>query len=210
MKKAAGAVTEKTIEIPEIRRQRIRVELVGESPLITNRFTEKSKTDITDKQGGKATVKKPPRVPENEFKSAMHLMNGNGKPKYGVRAISIKKAMATAGMRFADQSKVGIFGMVMVHGNDRGLVEILGPAPQMGEDMVVFNRKVTSIAYRPYFSPWRVEVDIDFMSNFISMEQVVNLLNLAGMTVGIGTWRVENGGDKGTFRVGKVTEVKSK
>lgn len=205
--KAKTVTAEKTIEIPEIRKQRIRVELIGESPLITNRFTEKAQADIADKQGGKAKTKKPPRVPEEEFRSAIHVISDGKNPRYGIRAISIKKSMATAGMRFADQSKVGIFGMVMVHGNEKGIVEILGPEPQMGEDMVVFKNGTTSIAYRPYFSPWRVEVDIEFMANFISLEQIINLLNLAGMTVGIGSWRVEKGGDKGTFRVGKVKVI---
>ena len=49
----------------------------------------------------------------------------------------------------------------------------------------------TSLAYRPMFQNWSMPIDVVYNANIISQEQVVNLFQVAGFAVGIGSWRPE-------------------
>lgn len=60
------------------------------------------------------------------------------------------------------------------------------------------------IRYRPEFKHWRVKLPIKYNADKISLEQLVNLFNLAGFGVGVGEWRPEKDGQYGMFHV--VTE----
>jgi hypothetical protein len=71
----------------------------------------------------------------------------------------------------------------------------------MVEDNVRLGGKTADLRYRPYFSGWSILLKITHNANVITQEQVVNLLNLAGFSVGIGDWRPEKDGNAGRFHV---------
>ena len=71
----------------------------------------------------------------------------------------------------------------------------------MREDMVRVGMGTVDIRFRPEFRQWGMSVLIQFNARAISQEQVVNLLNLGGFSVGVGEWRPEKDGDKGRFSV---------
>lgn len=205
------------VEVPEIKLSWLSIELIGESPLLTNRFSDTAKKSIEAKQQGKAAQTKPPRNPEAEFVEACYKLPAPTDStkkivgdRYGFRAIAIKKAMVTAGFRFATGKGTQLNGAFFVDGPHSGFVEILGPKPKMQGDMVVLKgmSKVASIAYRPYFFPWRMIVEVKYIPNFITRDQLLNLAILAGQCVSLGSWRVEKGGDKGLYRVGEVKDVR--
>lgn len=63
-----------------------------------------------------------------------------------------------------------------------------------------------NIAYRPEFVDWSAELYIEFDENQITGEQVVNLVNQAGFTSGVGDWRPsspKSPGIHGMFEVHK-------
>lgn len=187
--------------IPELRWRWLEVELIGESPLVTNRFREDVLKGIEDKQQGEAQLKKAKRVPEKEFLGSIHWIDEK-KKRYGFPAIGLKKAMATAGMRFAEKMKrTEAAGQFFIHGPHHGLIEIIAPFPTMVTDIVKLNGKVIMPVYRPYFYPWRMKVFMRFAENFLSKSDICNLFNLAGQCVSIGAWGVEHLGDKGCFRL---------
>lgn len=186
-------MADKVIEIPEIRLRTMVVAIEGTSPLLTNRFGERARQAIEDKQQKKAKTAKEARIPEQEFKDACHLIR---KGVYGFPAVGIKKALVVAGGRFADEKMTHLRGVINIMGD---LIEIIGPEPTMRSDTVRLQGGVTSIAYRPQFFPWEMEIPIKFNATMISEAQILNLFQICGFAVGFGAWRPESNGVYGQF-----------
>lgn len=214
-KRTSTEPQENKIYIPEIRFEWMIVTIRGDTPLICNRCSETTIQGIEDKQTGKAANKKAPRDPDQEFMEHCHIIGGEQpnrdtflEQKFGFPAIGVKKSIATAAMRFADAEKVQMFGLITVHGPHRGLIEIQEQKPVMGRDPVKPPAQNTMhIAYRAYFYPWEMAVPIKFVASAITAEQVLNAIRWAGTSVGIGSWRVERGGDKGAFSIAKIERL---
>ena len=80
------------------------------------------------------------------------------------------------------------------------LVEIKGK-PNMREDMVRIGMGTADIRYRPEFKEWSVTLPLRYNADKISLDQIVNMFNLAGFGVGVGEWRPEKDGTHGMFHV---------
>lgn len=186
-------MADKTIEIPAINLRSMVVTIKGETPLLTNRFGEKARQKIEDKQQKKAKGPKEARNPEEEFQDAAHRLPGGG---YGFPAVGIKKALVVAGGRFADEKMTHLRGVINVMGD---LIEIKAKPPTMRSDTVRLQGGVTSIAYRPMFMPWEMEIPIVFNASIIGEAQIMNLFQIAGFAVGFGAWRPECNGVFGQF-----------
>lgn len=192
----------KTITIPQLRTARLRVRVEGITPLITHAFSEAAMRAMESAQQGAAKVKKAPRNPQAEYEASVYR-TPDGHP--AIPAIAIKRAMVTAGQRFAGEKATELFGAFSIPAE---LLEIEGDAPAMRSDRVVLSGigRVSSITYRAQYSlPWALSVPLVLNADFITPDQAVNLLRLAGFSVGIGDWRVERRGSFGQFSVAEVT-----
>ncbi len=68
------------------------------------------------------------------------------------------------------------------------------------EDVIRLPNKSADLRFRPVYTPWSLDITIDYVANVYTAEQVVNLLEAAGFSVGIGENRPEkSGGSWGTF-----------
>lgn len=188
-------MAERTIEIPEIKLRTMLVGIAGETPLLTNRFGEKAREKIENKQQKKAKGAREARNPEEEFQDACHMIRDG---VYGFPAVGIKKALVVAGGRFADEKMTHLRGVINIMGD---LIEIKAPPPKMRSDTVRLATGVTSIAYRPMFMPWAMDIPIRFNSSIIGESQILNLFQIAGFAVGLGAWRPECNGTFGTFKI---------
>lgn len=205
----------KEVAIPEISHKWLIVTIAGDGPMITNRFDPKQIEQIEEKQGGAAKQKKAPRQPMQEFLAHLHPMGevepteeNYGELVYGYPAIGIKKALLSAGYRWCERTQTEMCGEIFVSGaGGTGLVPILAPAPIMRRDVVVLKTGVTSLAYRPYFYPWKMVLPIRLTIPFTTEAEVVNFVRMAGLGVGIGSWRIEKKGDKGGFQITNVRTV---
>lgn len=199
MKKTASK-SETDILIPEIKTAFIQVRISGTTALICHRFSEESQQAIEARQQGEAKIKKPPRNPEQECAAACYR-NTDG--DYAFPASGIKRAIVTAGQRFAGEKSTELNGVLNI---PQELIPIIGDSPRMRADRVVLSgpSRVSSIAYRPEFLHWAMVVPIAYVDNFISADQIINLLRIAGFSVGIGDWRVEKKGWAGQFIVDGV------
>lgn len=187
-------MAERTIEIPTIKLDTIVVTVDGVTPLLTNRFGEKARQKIEDKQQKKAKGAKEARNPEEEFHDACHMIADGA---YGFPAVGIKKALVVAGGRFADEKMTHLRGVINIMGD---LIPILSSKPPtMRSDTVRLQGGVTSIAYRPQFSPWSMEIPVKFNASIIGPAQILNLFQIAGFAVGFGAWRPECNGVFGQF-----------
>lgn len=188
-------MAERTIEIPEIKLDRMTVSVRGTSPLLTNRFGENAITMIENKQQKKAKGVKEARDPEAEFREKLHVIDLK-KKIYGYPSVGIKKCLVVSGGRFADEKMTHLRGAINVLG---ALIPILAPEPTMRTDTVRLQGGVTSIAYRPQFMPWEMEIPLVFNASIIGPAQILNLFQIAGFAVGFGAWRPELNGTFGQF-----------
>lgn len=217
---AAAKATGDVLDLELIQFHWLEIELLGTSPLVTNRFSSEALDGIEKSQTSGSTgkkLKKPPREPEKEFMQAAHICKGVTAPEhlenniYGFPAVALKKAMANGNYRYGGaKDKVSQMGAFHVHGPWHGLIEIQdlegNPCiPTMGRDMVQLPKgQIASIAYRPYYFPWKMQVFLRYCPTLMSKAELVHALYIAGNCIGIGSWRTEKSGDKGSFDVGEI------
>lgn len=195
-------IQEQVIDLKRINIQRATVEIVGDSPLIVHAWSAKAKKEMLDKQMKKAKGPKIAKDPERDYQDAFYRLP-NGKP--GFPTIAFKAAAVSAAGRFADGMKMTeVRGSFHIEGE---LVEIHGE-PNMREDMVRIGMGTADIRYRPEFKEWRVLLPIRYNADAISLEQIVNLFNMAGFGVGVGEWRPEKDGLFGMFHVATEADAK--
>ena len=220
---ATKKVEEVVINIPEIKKQKVTITIIGDSPLIVNCFSEKAKRMILDKQEMKA---KKPKEAKNKwecFMNSLHWMTEKPKDKdgnviytkeafekalptakFGFPAVGIKQSALSAGYRSgALKNKVCMQGAFHIPAE---LVEIKGDLA-MREDMVKIPMAGADVVFRGEFSNWRSTFEVVYDENVISLEQLVALINYGGFAVGIGEWRPERSGNHGTFHVATGEEL---
>ena len=175
--------------------QRLKIRLVGDSSLICNRWSEKAKKMILDKQMKKAKSAKEAKNPKEQYRESLYKLP-QGKD-YGFPAIGFKNAAVSACSHIDGITKVLSRGAFHVIGE---LVKIEG-TPRMREDMVKIGMGIADIRYRGEFAKWACTIEIRYNANVLSAEQIVNLFNTAGFAIGIGEWRPERDGSYGMFHV---------
>ncbi len=190
----------KEIIVPRIRQEGITVTLEGTSELITHNFSDKQMSDIATKQAGGGKPKRGKRDPKAEYKAAMYMTEKN---KPGIPARAIKAAMVGACSFIDGVTKVAARGAFFVQGE---ILPINHVKPHMRTDVVRLSGpgRTADLRYRPGFpAGWEVKVEILFNPGVISAEGIINLLENAGFSVGIGDWRPssKSGGPYGRFRV---------
>src|SRR3954470_9880060 len=84
------------IVISRIATETIRVPIVGSSPLITHKFSEKAKRTMLDAMQGRKTPKEP-KDPEREYRDAAYRLDDEG---YGIPCIAFKSATVSAARFF--------------------------------------------------------------------------------------------------------------
>jgi len=188
------------IELPRLQIQNIGLTIIGDSPLICHRWSDKAKKMMLDKQMKKAKQGKDAKNPERDYEESLYPYPGGG---YGFPSVAFK-ASAVGACRFTDGIKMtearGAFHIV------GEMVQIEGD-PSMREDMVRIAMGTADIRYRGEFKEWRAEMVVRFNSAALSPEQIVNLFNTAGFGVGIGEWRPETNGSYGMFHVATDAEM---
>lgn len=169
---------------------------------MVNKFSEKSKTEIEDKQTGKAKAKKEFRNPKQEFESSLYKLPGKN-DRYGVPSNGLK-LMAVSACKYVDGIAMTFArGAFHVQPGPGGLTEIKGK-PTMDESFVrigPFGKKVAIPRYRGRFDQWEIDVQITYNKNVISPEQIANLYETAGFAVGLCEWRPEKNGSFGMFTI---------
>lgn len=189
------------VTIRQIEAQTMIVPILGLSPLIVHRFSEKAKRQMLDTMQGKSTPKEP-KDPVAEYKAAFYRFKDGG---YGMPCIAFKAA-TVGGCRFYGKAvtmtsiKQYIFTRGEVGMDGQQLARIDGE-PRMREDVVRVGRGGADLRYRPEFPEWSTELTVTFVTGSVDRDSVLSLIDAGGMGVGVGEWRPEKDGDFGTYRV---------
>lgn len=202
------------IEIPAIELETVTVKVVGDSPLIMHKWSEKAKREMLEKQMKVAKSKgKDAKDPVADFIDSIYWLEGepeekteegfekaieSGKARFGFPSVAFKASAVSGGYR-AGVTKNKTFMNAAFHING-DMVEING-TPIMREDMVRIGQGTADIRFRGEFPEWSALLPITYNSGAVTIEQIVNLFNLGGFSVGVGEWRPEKSGSYGMYHV---------
>jgi hypothetical protein len=195
------------IALAPLKKRIVDITVIGDSPLITHRVSDKAKKQILDRQMKRASAGREARNPEQEFQDSLYLLPDGS---YGLPAAAFKNAATSACRQTTGlpMTKAGISFHVLGE-----LVKIQGSKPVMREDHVKLESGVMDLRFRAMFPTWSATVRVMFNENSISLEQLINLFELAGM-VGVGDWRPGSkknySGNFGMFHVARGNEGEQK
>lgn len=205
---------EVVVQIPKIEKQRLQIKIIGDSPLVCHKWSEKAKKEILDKQMKKATKGKEAKDPEMDFYRSMYWINDidektakkdeyaklikSGEARFKFPSIAFKACAVDAGYQQ---------GLLTKKTTAKGAFHVLGEFVDvfgnlyMREDMVRVGMGTADIRYRGELRDWYAILNITYNKNVISAEQIINLINMGGFSNGVGEWRPEKNGQFGTFHV---------
>lgn len=221
-----------TIDIKPINIATIDITIVGITPLIVHAWGDKAKKMILDKQTGKKVgAKHEIKVPYNDFINSLYWLTL--KPldkdsdeeaeaafnncvaagaKFGFPVNGIKQAIISGAYRAGlDVKQTELRGTFFLEGgtdaSTADMAEIIGPAPEMREDMVRVGAmsKSADIRYRGEFKEWEIPLRLKYnRDGKYSLEQILNMVGFGGFCCGIGEWRPEKDGQNGMFELKTV------
>ena len=205
----------------KVKYQQFRVWLVGDTPLITNAWSEKAKRQMLGTQVGAIKAGKEKRDPEADFVSSLYEMTPG---VYGFPVTGIKKCILSAAHKDKGIPKTEVLASLWVNGEmtrvrpalagaicDMPLIRIWGSEPEMREDMVKVGKglnKTASLAYRAQFTVWAFCLTGRFDPATLKEEALGFLIEQAGNRAGLGEWRNERSGVFGAFHMADATEEK--
>lgn len=203
--KKKGPPEKVQVFIPRIEIASLVVKIIGDSPLLVHKWSQKAINQMKAKHARQATAGREVRNPHQEYLDSIYYLPSSTekKPRYGFPAVAFKKAAVSA-CTSLDKSDISqtkarqAFHVTGLGGTQ--LVEITG-TPEMQEDSVTVGIDSADLRYRASFMPWTATLYVRFNRNVLSAEQIINILNLAGFAVGVGEWRNEKSGLNGAFHV---------
>lgn len=194
---AAKQAVEKPVSLVEANIQETIVTIYGMTALLSDRISDETLQEIEDKQRGKAKGPREFRDPEKEWQDKLYRVPGTD--AFGFPASGVKAAMVAAGYRCMGEQMTRLRAMFTIPAE---LIVIQDSVPLMRRDPGRLQGKTLTPIYRPEFRvPWKADVPFKFNASLITVEQLFNLVDLAGFSIGIGAWRPENDGNFGQFTV---------
>jgi len=192
------------IEVMAFREGRARYHIVGKTPLIFNRMTEKAKRHLLLPSGRKTAAEKnsaPKHDVYAEFRESpyAHRERADTETLLYMPPVALKKAIAAAAIDMPGTAKRAVIQrMIRIadqHVSVFGVPEILISVVRTA-DMA----KTPDIRSRAILREWTASFTIDFPEPQLTASTIAQLVIGAGRYYGIGDWRQEKGsGDFGLF-----------
>ena len=189
------------IEINPPNFQQVELDITGITPLIQNKMKETTMKEMEDVRTGKA--KKSNRKAIDPKKSMLESSYLQDDGSFGFPASAFKQCAVRAGkgLGIAMTDARTLF-FVIPTAPDGECVTIKSKKPILRKDPV--NVKTgKDLRFRPEFKNWKAKLLVRYDADRVTVEQVANLLNYGGQTVGVGEWRPEKNGTFGMFQVGE-------
>lgn len=190
-----------TIELKPLGNRFMEVTIVGDSDLVLNKMNDINAKMLVDKQKNKAKDKSVPNEWEGIITS-MHWMNG--KPTdYSeeglinalkenapcITGFGLKKSFGDAVVRNEiDKYKTKFDAGVNVIATG-GLVPINFSTHYIDEKLMSPKKGSPVLTRLNRFSGWSATFTVSYMESVYSAEQIINIINLAGFGLGIGSGR---------------------
>lgn len=205
-KEPAVRISRHTVRITPPVMGRIRVKIVGQTPMLSNRKTEEMEEEFLAKYSGKPGAdlkvgKRKERIPEKEFLASRHMIDSK---RHGFPPLAIKQAMISACRMTDGITMTAAKPLFRVESDEpSGLVPLEFKKCVLDARWGRLNGKIPWMIYRARYEKWSMVFEIVFNNDRIDVDSILSLLSLAGH-VGIGANRPECEGGNGSFAVDSV------
>lgn len=195
---------EQEVDVIEVTQERIDVCVLGTTPLICNRMSEKAKHELLMPRGRKNAAERATTLKHNpmeEFRSSPYRLSDAHAPTLiAILAASFKKAMETAALDLPGTKKAQIARLVRVEGLYAGVYGV----PQLLMSVVrsADMNRTPDVRSRAIIPQWAARLNVSVTRPLMRAQAAVRLLAAAGVSCGVGDWRLEKGsGDFGLFKL---------
>jgi hypothetical protein len=178
--------------------------IVGTSPLILNRMSEKAKHELLMPKGRKTAIEKALSLkhqPVEEYRASAYTLKDPKAPTLlALLSTSFKGAIRSAALDMPGAKKAQIGRLTYIEGEFVGIygVSKLFMSVTRSADFA----RTPDIRTRAIVPEWATRIRITFVQPLIKVQAVANLLAAAGITIGVGDWRPEKGsGSYGQFKI---------
>lgn len=184
-----------TIEVPEVSHQAISFNVLGLTPIILNRMSEKAMRTILCPPPPTTRATKASRLkhdPTAEFLASPYVDRSENAPTLIQHlASAFKGAIKGAAVDMPGAKKAQIGRLTWVPGER---IPIYG-IPQIFSSVVrsADINRTPDIRTRAIIPRWACQVTIEYVIPILNAQSVTNLFSTAGITQGIGDWRPEKG-----------------
>lgn len=190
------------IQLTTLRWEEVEIPIVGTTPLIIHKWSEKAKQMMRDKQQGKTTTKKAPKMPDEERFDSTYWFE-KGVPGFPAAAFKIATVDATRYFEKAVSFEL-LKRIIRVSGDGpEQLVRIDGELHDR-EDPVRVGMGTADLRYRTEVWPWRATLRVRYLTAALTLESLIALVN-AGGGGGVGEGRPSapksKGGTFGCYEV---------
>ena len=193
-----------TIKLQPVNEKRIEFGVVGISPLVMHAWSIKGIKQMRMTAIERRKQPKVARDPEGEMDEATYKKDG----KVAFPLLSLKASMIAAAHKDIGIEKTMVRKAFFLEcDNPERLVDLEHSEAVMREDVVRVGVSQTDLRYRPMFEQWKFRVSAIVDYDLLNESNVVNLVNRAGFSCGVGEMRPERGGEFGRFKVGPEVEV---
>lgn len=192
------------IEVKEIVAKTASITIVGDSDLVLNKMNDVITRQLTDQRKDKAKSLEKPDMWESIITS-IHWLNGkpiefseenlieNLKPEVNapcITAFGLKKSFGDAVVRNEiDKYKTKFDASLNVYGKGDGLIPITFTTHSIDEKLMSPKKGSPILVHLNRFSGWSATFNISYLENVYGIEQIANIINMAGFGIGIGSGR---------------------
>lgn len=192
---------EKAIELKPINVNRAVITIVGDSDLVLNKMDDVTSKALIDARKDKAkTTEKPNKweqiitsihwrdgKPETFSEESLKEALKNNAPC--ISAFGLKKSFGDAVVRNEiDKYKTKFDANLNIYASG-GLVPIRFAQHFIDEKLMSPKKGAPVLVYLNRFVGWSADIEIAYPDNVYGLEQIVNIINLAGFGLGIGSGR---------------------
>lgn len=192
------------IDIMEIVRGQIEFRILGTSPYICNRLSEKAKHTLILPSGRKTEADKASTLkhdPVKEFRDSPYLLKDPSAPTLiAMLPAAFKQAMGTAALDMPGAKRTQIGRLVTVEWANQPLYGIprLFMAITRSADM----NRTPDVRTRAIIPEWACTLNVSFSKPILRDQAIINLVAAAGVHSGVGDWRQEKGSASyGSFKI---------
>lgn len=204
MAKLKSTASEEISEILKVSTGTFECCVVGTSPLILNRMSEKAKHELLLPRGRKNAVERATslkHIPIDEYRASAYTLKDDSRPTYlAMLATSFKGALRSAALDMPGAKKAQIGRLTYIEGEYVGVYGV--PKLFMSIVRSADMNKTPDVRTRAIVPQWACVVRVTFVQPLIRAQAVANLLAAAGITIGVGDGRPEKGAmSYGQFRL---------
>lgn len=195
---------EASVEVMEVKTGRIDFCILGKSPIILARMTEKAKQELLMPKGRKSAAERAGTLKHNpfeEFRAAPYLSEDPQSETLLCHiATAFKQSARGAALDIPGSTKSQIGRLVWVEGERVPLYGV--PRIFMAITRSADMNKTPDVRTRCIVPEWACKLSVSFVKPIIKEQVIVNLFAAAGLMQGVGDWRPGKGsGNYGQFEL---------